>query len=294
MLPKVTFKANFTRRKSNITELNCRVDGLPDPIRSWFKYAVSVTAPVYWAVSSGQPGAKNGLEVTHGYFNFSTRIIYPNGEVLFIDHTGQGVNDNGEMVMDVKMKGATPKFPSKASPSFRDFKDMFVITGNGQMSSTGQRYFTVDDKTFQYLCNSTVQYKPATQAPNSFSQTVEVMDVDINERPGGIEYAVKTYTKTSMYCAWHIDNGYQNIARSICIQEPLRDISHRNIHHRFLDTREPLIALRIEDGTLGNYKRVTLFVCHKSLAFVSFLHNHYQNIAKGRSINMLCDNRSIS
>lgn len=198
MLSKITFKANFTRRKSNITELKCKIDGLPAPIKDWFKYAVPVTAPVYWAGSSGQPEAESGLETTHGYFNFSSRITYPNGEVLIIDHTGLGVNKNGEMVMDVKVRGNTPKFPPNSHISFRDFKDMFVITGNGQISSTGQRYFTVDGKTFEYLCNNTISFKPRVQAPSSLSQTLEVMDVDVNPRPGGIEYAMKTFAKRSM------------------------------------------------------------------------------------------------
>ncbi|KAK3730033.1 hypothetical protein QZH41_009543, partial [Actinostola sp. cb2023] len=198
MLPKVTLKANLTRRPTNITELSCNIEGLPDPIRNWFKYAVPITAPIYWAGSSGQPGAKNGLERTRGLFNFSTRIGYPNGEVLSIDHTGRGLNEYGVMVMDINIRGHTPKFPPKTKVSFNDYKDMFVQTGNGHVSSIGKRYFTVDDKTLEYLCNNTVEYKP-TQAPESFSQTLEVMDVDVNEKPGAIGINMKTFIKKSPF-----------------------------------------------------------------------------------------------
>lgn len=198
MIPKATFKANYTRRKSNITEVTCQIDGLPDPVRNWFKFIVPITSPIYWAASGGQPGAKNGLERTQGRFNFSTRITYPSGEVLLIDHQARGVNDRGEIVFVIQVEGHTPKYPPNSRFSIRDYKDMYVVTGKGQVSSTGQRYFTVDGKRHYYLCNNTVNFKPATQTPSTFSQTVEIMDVDVNERPGGIDYTMKTFIKRSM------------------------------------------------------------------------------------------------
>lgn len=197
MIPKATFTGNFTRRKSNITEIACQIDQLPNPIVNWFKYTVPITAPIYWAASGGQPGAKNGLEQTQGLFNFTTRITYANGEVLLIHNIARGVNDRGEIAIDVTMEGETPKFPPKSTVTLQDYKDMYVVTGKGHVSSTGQQYFTVDGTALKYLCNNTITFKPPAQPPSTLSHTVEVMDVDINERPGGIEYAMKTFIKKS-------------------------------------------------------------------------------------------------
>jgi hypothetical protein len=209
MLPKLELKANITRRKSNITEVLCSIKGLPGPMKQWFKYAVPITAPVYWAGSGGQPGSENGLERTQGLFNFSTLIRYPSGEILSIDHTGQGLNEQGALVIDVNIRGRTPNFPPNSKVSFKDFKDYFIQTGSGEISSTGTRYFNVNDKQRKYLCNSTVQYKPVIAGPvRSLSQTVEVMEIDVKDMPdrSSIGIDMKTFMKRSIiyyYC--HLD-----------------------------------------------------------------------------------------
>lgn len=204
MLPNLVLKANITRRKSNITEVSCSIKGLPGPMVNWFKYVVPITAPVYWAGSSGQPGSQNGLERTQGLFNFSTRIGYPNGEYLSIDHTGRGLNEQGALVIDVSVRGRTPNFPQNSKVSFQDYKDFYIQTGRGKISSTGTRFFNVNNKRLQYLCNNTVRYKPAAAGPpRSLSQTVEVMEVDVNDAPdkAALEIKMKTFVKRSTWKA---------------------------------------------------------------------------------------------
>ena len=139
MLPTLFLLANFTKTPANDTQVSCSVSGLPGPIRNWLKsVSIPLTAPVYWATAGEKPGAQNGLTITKGRFVFKTRIHFSTGETLFIKHHGQGVNDKGLFVVDVDIKGGTPKLPSNADVKFPNFEEIFVKTGLGEISSSSQ------------------------------------------------------------------------------------------------------------------------------------------------------------
>ena len=57
---------------------------------------------------------------------------------MLIEHQGQGINEKGVFVVDVDLKGGTPKLPSNADVKFPDFEEMFVKTGVGEISSSSQ------------------------------------------------------------------------------------------------------------------------------------------------------------
>lgn len=139
MLPTLLLLANFTKTSANHTQVSCSVSGLPGPIRNWLKsLSIPLTAPVYWATAGEKPGAENGLTITKGRFVYKTRVLFKSGETVFIEHRGQGINEKGVFVVDVDVKGGTPKLPSNADVKFPDFEEMFVRTGVGEISSSSQ------------------------------------------------------------------------------------------------------------------------------------------------------------
>ena len=139
MLPTLLLLANFTKTPSSDTQVSCSVSGLPGPIRNWLKsLSIPLTAPVYWATAAEKPGAENGLTITKGRFVYKTRVLFKSGETVFIEHRGQGINEKGVFVVDVDIKGGTPKLPSNADVKFPDFDEMFIRTGVGQISSSSQ------------------------------------------------------------------------------------------------------------------------------------------------------------
>ena len=139
MLPTLFLLANFTKTPANDTRVSCSVSGLPGPIRNWLtSLSIPLTAPVYWATAGEEPGAQNGLTITKGRFVYKSRVLFKSGETVFIEHRGQGINEKGLFVVDVDVKGSTPKLPSNADVKFPDFEEMFVKTRVGEISSSSQ------------------------------------------------------------------------------------------------------------------------------------------------------------
>ena len=136
MLPNLFLLANLTKTPTNDTRVSWSVSGLPGPIINWLKsVSVPLTTPVYWATARERPGAQNGMNITKGRFVFKTVINFESGEALFIVYRGQGVNEKGVFVVDVDVKGTTPKLPPNADVKFPDFEETFVKTGDGKISS---------------------------------------------------------------------------------------------------------------------------------------------------------------
>ena len=139
MLPTLFLLANLSKTPTNDTQVSFSISGLPGPIRNWLKsVSIPLINPVYWATAREKPGAQNGLNITKGRFVFTTRINFKSGETLLIVHRGQGVNEKGVFVVDVNMKGTTPKLPTNADVKFPDFDQKFIKTGVGQISSASQ------------------------------------------------------------------------------------------------------------------------------------------------------------
>lgn len=139
MLPTLLLLANLTKTPTNETRVSVFISGMPGPIRNWLKsIVIPLITPIYWATAGEKRGAQNGLNVTKGHFEFTTQLDFKTGETLLIVHRGQGVNDKGVFVLDVDVKGRTPKIPSDADVKFLDFEETFVKTGVGQMSSSSQ------------------------------------------------------------------------------------------------------------------------------------------------------------
>ena len=139
MLPTLFLLANLTKTPTNETQVSCSISGLPGPIRNWLKtLSIPVTAPVYWATAGEKPGAENGLTITKGRFVYKTWVYFSSGETMLIEHDGKGVNEKGVFVVDVDIKGNTPKIPSNAEVKFPNFTETFVQTGVGDISSISQ------------------------------------------------------------------------------------------------------------------------------------------------------------
>ena len=137
MLPNLFLLANFTKTSTNDTQVQYVINGIPGPIKNWLKsIVIPLITPVSWATAGPTPGAQNGLNITKGHFVFTTQITFGSGEEVLIVHRGQGIDDKGELVMDVDVKGTTPKVPSNATVKFPDFEQVFVQTGDGEFSST--------------------------------------------------------------------------------------------------------------------------------------------------------------
>ena len=129
MLPQMLLLANISKTRSGARHVSCSLSGMPPPIRNWLQFAVPLATPVYWAGSEEKSGTINGLTLTRGRFNFSTVMGFGSGQQLMVEHVGHGVNEKGVLVMDVKMEGKTPRFPSGSRVSIPDYKELFVQTG---------------------------------------------------------------------------------------------------------------------------------------------------------------------
>ena len=139
MLPTLSLLANLTKTPTNETRVSVFISGMPGPIRNWLKpVAIPLIIPIYWATAGETPGAQNGLNITKGHFVLTTQLNFTTGETLLIVHRGQGVNEKGVFLLDVDVKGRIPKIPSGAHVKFPDFKETFVKTEVGQMSSLSQ------------------------------------------------------------------------------------------------------------------------------------------------------------
>lgn len=139
MLPTLFLLANLTETPTNETQVSCSISGLPGPIRNWLKtLSIPLTAPIYWATAEEKPNAENGLTITKGRFVYKTWVHFSSGETMLIEHDGKGVNEKGVFVVDVAIKGKTPKIASDAEVKFPDFAETFVQTGVGEISSALQ------------------------------------------------------------------------------------------------------------------------------------------------------------
>lgn len=142
MLPTLFLLANFTKTPSNDTHVSWTVSGLPGPIKNWLKsVSIPLTTPVYWATAREKPGAQNGLNITKGRFVFKTVVNFETGETLLIVHRGQGLNDRGVLMLDVVVKGTTPKLPPNVKVNISDFEEMFIKTGENEISSLSRYDF---------------------------------------------------------------------------------------------------------------------------------------------------------
>ena len=136
MLPNLLLLANVTKTETNETRVSCSVGGMPGPIKNWLKSSlIPLTSPVYWATAGEQPGTENGLSITKGRFVYKTHLNFKTGESLVLVHRGQGVNEKGVFVVDIDIKGGTPKLPMGVQVKFPDFQEHFIQTGVGQISS---------------------------------------------------------------------------------------------------------------------------------------------------------------
>ncbi|PFX30360.1 hemicentin-1-like isoform X2 [Stylophora pistillata] len=180
MLPTLFLLANLTKTPTNETQVSCSISGLPGPIRNWLKtLSIPLTAPIYWATAEEKPNAENGLTITKGRFVYKTWVHFSSGETMLIEHDGKGVNEKGVFVVDVVIKGKTPKIASDVEIKFPDFAETFVQTDVGEISSASQRVIDVNGKPFPFSCNSTILYSPDDkQRIRSLSQTVQVSAVD--------------------------------------------------------------------------------------------------------------------
>lgn len=180
MLPTLFLLANLTETPTNETQVSCSISGLPGPIRNWLKtLSIPLTAPIYWATAEEKPNAENGLTITKGRFVYKTWVHFSSGETMLIEHDGKGVNEKGVFVVDVAIKGKTPKIASDAEVKFPDFAETFVQTGVGEISSALQRVMNVNGKPFPFSCNSSILYSSDDKKRiRSLSQTVQVSAVD--------------------------------------------------------------------------------------------------------------------
>ena len=129
MLPKILLVSNVSKSRQDVRHVSCSLSGMPTPIRNWLQFVEPLTTPLYWAGAEEKAGSVNGLTLTKGKFNLSTLIKYGSGQQLMIEHVGRGVNEKGVLVMDVKMNGSTPRYPSGTRIYIPDYKELFVQTG---------------------------------------------------------------------------------------------------------------------------------------------------------------------
>lgn len=199
MLPNLFLLANFTKTSTNDTQVQYVINGIPGPIKNWLKsIVIPLITPVSWATAGPTPGAQNGLNITKGHFVFTTHITFGSGEEVLIVHRGQGIDDKGELVMDVDVKGTTPKVPSNATVKFPDFEQVFVQTGDGEFSSTMYLAMTVDEKPLPFTLNSTIKYSPERQQNgSSLHNRFHVTDVGISHE-GQVKDGLKIDVKASV------------------------------------------------------------------------------------------------
>lgn len=181
MLPNLFLLANVTKTPTNETQVQYVIGGVPGPIRNWLKsVAIPLITAVYWATAGQQSGGQNGLNITKGHFVSTTQVNFKSGEELLIVHRGKGINEKGVFAVDVDLTGTTPKLPLNATVKFPDFEEVFVQTGEGQVSATTHLVMTVDGKPLPFTLNSTIKYSPEGKQNGSLYNRVQVTAVGVS------------------------------------------------------------------------------------------------------------------
>ncbi|XP_014679696.1 PREDICTED: hemicentin-1-like, partial [Priapulus caudatus] len=101
--------------------------------------------------------AVNGHSLTAGVFRKVSHVTYATGERLTITSTAQGINDDGQLQVDIEVDGRVPTLPTGVV-LLRPFTEDYVQSGEGSLYGYSSRSFQVNGYMLPYAWNHTVTY----------------------------------------------------------------------------------------------------------------------------------------
>ncbi|XP_070581750.1 hemicentin-1-like isoform X2 [Ptychodera flava] len=138
--------------------VHAKINNIPNSVGHWMRKLVSLLTPIYWTSAYEIGQAVNGYTLTRGYFVRQTQVEFATGEVLRMDHQVSGLDENGQLIIDVIINGDVPRIPASVDIALKPYTEDYVQTGPGEIYAYSTRMFTTNGRPMPYAWNHTIKY----------------------------------------------------------------------------------------------------------------------------------------
>ncbi|GAB1607433.1 hypothetical protein Ahia01_001026800 [Argonauta hians] len=149
--------AQVTTKKEK-TLVKGTVKRLPKVIVPYMRNLISILSPVYWTTAKERHGAANGFTLTKGKFTKHLQVEFLTGEVLKMSHYAKGVDNDGNLLLDIVIRGNVPNFNDSGNITLEPYKEDYVQTGPGSIYAFSSRRFSMDGIPVPYAWNHSISY----------------------------------------------------------------------------------------------------------------------------------------
>uniref|UniRef100_A0ABM0M4D4 Hemicentin-1-like n=1 Tax=Saccoglossus kowalevskii TaxID=10224 RepID=A0ABM0M4D4_SACKO len=150
--------ANITR-DGNSKRVHAKIYDIPESVGYWMRKLISLLTPIYWTSALEIDEAVNGYTLTNGVFRRETQVEFATGEILTMTHKAHGVDENGQLQIDVVIKGEVPKLPL-VDIRLKPYTEDYIQTNNGEIYAYSTRMFSMDGHSLPYAWNHSIHYDP--------------------------------------------------------------------------------------------------------------------------------------
>ncbi|XP_052121431.1 hemicentin-1 isoform X3 [Frankliniella occidentalis] len=153
-----------------------------------------LVSPVSWNVAYEDNDARNGYSLTKGIFNQDSQIQFATGEEVKIKHIGHGVDESGQLKVDIEVIGEVPYVQPQATIVIQPFSENFVKTGLHSLHVASEGGLSADGNYIPYTLNSTVLYQHNNEPMPFLSEKMSTDYIESNYDPNlqEMQYSIST------------------------------------------------------------------------------------------------------
>ncbi|XP_071947832.1 hemicentin-1-like [Antedon mediterranea] len=148
---------NFTS-SSTETVVNSVIFGIPPKLGNSMRILLSMISPIFWTVAKEVNGAANGLSLTNGIFQQSSRVEFNTGQTLYINVSAMGMDEQNSLNFDVTIDGNMPDFQTASSIRLIPYEEEYHQLADGILYAKSTRNLFVDNRAMPYIWNHTIHY----------------------------------------------------------------------------------------------------------------------------------------
>ncbi|KAK3914743.1 Hemicentin-1 [Frankliniella fusca] len=139
-----------------------------------------LVSPVSWNVAYEDNNARNGYSLTKGYFNQESQIQFATGQEVKMKHIGHGVDESGQLKVDIEVIGEVPYVQPVATIVIQPFSENFIRTGGHTLHVASEGGLSADGHFIPYTFNSTVSYQPNYEPMPYLSEKMSTDHIEAN------------------------------------------------------------------------------------------------------------------
>ncbi|XP_036354448.1 hemicentin-1-like isoform X2 [Octopus sinensis] len=144
--------------KKEKTLVKGTVKNLPKTIAPYMRNLISILSPVYWTTAKERHGAYNGFTLTKGKFTKHLQVEFLTGEILKMSHYAKGIDKDGNLLLDIVVRGNVPKLNDSGQITLEPYKEDYIQTGPGSIYAYSSRRFSMNGIPVPYAWNHSITY----------------------------------------------------------------------------------------------------------------------------------------